>query len=173
MLPRSLAVFAAAVACSSASPARAGPPLTDPKPLSAGGVIGCYTANRSLGEQRYPESGLASVGLANFRLLSGGVVERPALPSSDRQQQWASASRWWLSNDTLVVRLSTGLAGWKMMLRAEQGEGTDRFVGSALYLTDGRVSQSSAAPEITDRRISVRVVRVSCSPPARPNTLSP
>jgi hypothetical protein len=161
MIPRSLAVLACAVACSSAG---AGPRPTDSPRPSAGGVIGCYTADRPLGEQRYPEAGLSSVGLASFRLLPGGGVARPTLPTADRQQRWASASKWWLSDDTLVVRLSTGLAGWKMVLREVEGVGTGRFVGSALYLTDGRVSQSSAAPEITARKVSVSVKRVSCPP---------
>ena len=139
-------------------------------PSGTDNLPGCYRADRPLGTSagsaqfrgvpgfagHYIGEDSASLSrLTSFRLLPGGRVERP---EAVRPESWAQSSQWNSRGDSLRVRLSTGLSGWVLTLGPADRNST--YVGTARYLTDVIVKDSSWAPPV----LPVHVRRESCAP---------
>ena len=132
-------------------------------------VSGCYRADRPLGTaasidgvpgavgRQIGEQGEALKTLAAFRLLAGGAVDRPG---AFGRSSWQRGSRWSVASDTLLVTLSTGASGWALHLVPAGNARDEGYVGTARYLSDVVVKDTSAwKPPI----VTVRVRRESCS----------
>ena len=99
------------------------------------GTVECLRFKQPLG---YSASGARERGNAMWyvlQLADSGRIARPLFPKRQREQ-WTDLSRWTIKGDTLLIRVSDGLAGWNMALQRRQ----DEFVGVATYLTDVRVA---------------------------------
>jgi hypothetical protein len=136
-------------------------------------VRGCYRANRPLGTAVSPdgvdgpvgeqigEAGPALATLATFRLLEDGRVDRPG---TVMDALWKSGSRWYLTGDTLMVRLSTRTSGWQLQLPLVRHASDSAYVGEARYLTDV-VTRDASRAAWQPPRVSIRVTREPCAPP--------
>lgn len=136
---------------------------------------GCYRADRALGTsagsaigrgvpgavgRRIGEDSTSLPRLTTFRLLPNGRVARP---DTAMGQSWEVGSTWASSGDTLHVTLSTATSGWALQLLRAPSGGDRLYVGTARYLTDVVVADTSGW---TPPQYSVRVTREPCAPPA-------
>ena len=141
--------------------------------IAQSAVPGCYRANRPLGTAASPggvaspvgeqigEAGAALATLATFRLLKDGRLDRPG---TVMDALWKSGSRWHLSGDTLIVRLSTGTSGWLLRLPLVRHAAKSVYVGEARYLTDV-VTRDTGRTAWQPPRVPVRITREPCAPP--------
>ena len=116
-------------------------------------VTGCWQASRPLG----PTSGALSVPpdapWTTIVLRDSGRVVLPLLAGRERAM-WEARSHWEASGDSVVVRVFTGLQGWRAQLSARELPAVMK--GSATYLTDGIAG--NAAP----LTVAVTLTRGAC-----------
>ena len=116
-------------------------------------VTGCWQASRPLG----PTGGALSVPrdapFTTIVLRDSGRVVLPLLTGRERAM-WEARSHWEASGDSVVVRVFTGLQGWRAQLSSRELPAVMR--GSATYLTDAIVA--NAAP----LTVGVTLARGAC-----------
>ena len=114
--------------------------------------VGCYRFDRPLGGSAVGSIEHADSAAYTVQLLVGGKVARPAIPSAYWRSEYARSSTWRMTGDTLLIRLSTSLVGWDIVLTPAG----DSLVGSAHYLSD-----ATGGPPFT---AAVSARRVACQP---------
>ena len=134
--------------------------------------IGCYRADRPLGTAASVTGGFPTPGLATFRLLPDGRLDRPGVGAPEgfteamaasARRTWAEASRWQMAGDTLRIRLSTWTSGWDVELVPALADTGRSYVGVARYLTDVVVTDTAAWQPPS---AAVRVWPEPCAQPA-------
>ena len=124
MRPRStsllpLLLASLALGCAARSAARATP------------VLGCFRADRLLGDSLTTGRRAADSVWAYFQLAPSGYVARAMLGA--HAARWAP-SRWSIRGDTLDVGLYTDQTGWELFLIGPAVRGT--YSGKVEYLDD-------------------------------------
>ena len=117
-------------------------------------VIGCWEASRPLGA-RADATGVPSESRFHaLRMSDSGHVHLPLLSGGERGM-WEARSEWSLGNDSLSLRVTTGLVGWQLHLRRTNSR---TWRGMATYFTD---AIARGRPPL---RVPIELTRVACDP---------
>ena len=106
-------------------------------------IAGCYVASPAFTYSAYGQPEGRDTSWAIVELSPGGLAARPLL---ERHQD--AMSNWRFHHDTLVLRLSDGLAGWHAALVMEYG----KWRGKGTYMTDA----TGAPPVVRDFTLELR-----------------
>ena len=143
-----LGVCFLALLASSALPAQSRGVIGDESTLR-----GCWRTDRPLG----PTGGATPVdrdaGFTVFVLRDSGRIALPVVSERERRM-WETRSWWRVQNDTLSLRVFTGLQGWDARVPGASAKRALR--GSARYLTD--VVVAGAVPTV----VPVTLTRIAC-----------
>lgn len=117
-------------------------------------ILGCWEASRPLGS-RFDASGVPSdARFQTLRLSESGRVQVPLLEGRERTM-WEAGSAWSHGNDSLSLRVFTGLVGWQLHVRRSD---QSTWRGEATYLTDAIVR---GQPPL---RVPIVLSRIPCDP---------
>ena len=121
--------------------------------VQAPAIAGCWRADRPLG----PTGGLQPVerdsAFRTFVLQDSGRVALP-LVGEREGRMWVTRSFWEVREDSIVLRVFTGLQGWNAVLT--RSTDTRMLSGQARYLTDAIVI---GAPPLV---VPVALTRIAC-----------
>jgi hypothetical protein len=117
-------------------------------------VLGCWEASRSLGARAKATGVPGEARFQTLRMSDSGHVHLPLLSGGERVM-WEARSAWSHGNDSLSLRVSTGLVGWQLHLRRTNSL---MWSGSATYLTD---AIARGRPPL---REPIELTRVACDP---------
>lgn len=124
-------------------------------------IEGCWEASRALMARLFDGSDDRASRL--LLLSPGGGVGRPLVPPHEAQLLWEPRSAWSVADDTVHLRVFTGLVGWDARLAPSQDG--DALQGRVTYLTDA--IDGGRSPYV----LSLALRRVFCDPTwRRPDT---